>query len=45
VREGYLALADRFPSRYVVLDGTQPPEVLAAGAWGVLGDRRAAGLS
>jgi dTMP kinase len=45
VREGYLALAERFPSRYVVLDGTQPPDVLAAGAWGVLSDRREAAAS
>jgi dTMP kinase len=45
VREGYLALAERFPSRYVVLDGTQPPEVLAAGAWGVLNERREAAAS
>jgi dTMP kinase len=45
VREGYLALADRFPSRYVVLDGTQPPDVLAAGAWGVLSERREAAAS
>jgi dTMP kinase len=42
VREGYLALAERFPGRYVVLDGTQPPEVLAAATWGVFNDRRAA---
>ncbi len=32
VREGYLSLAARFANRYVVLDGTQPPEVLAAAA-------------
>ncbi len=42
VREGYLALAERFPGRYVVLDGTQPPEVLAAATWGVFHDRREA---
>ena len=42
VREGYLALAERFPGRYVVLDGTQPPEVLAAATWGVFNDRREA---
>jgi dTMP kinase len=40
VREGYLALAERFPGRYVVLDGTQPPDVLAAGAWGMFQQRR-----
>jgi dTMP kinase len=42
VREGYLALAERFPGRYVVLDGLQPPEVLAAGACGVFEQRREA---
>jgi dTMP kinase len=42
VREGYLALAERFPNRYVVLEGTQPPDVLAAGAWAVLEQRREA---
>ena len=31
VRQGYLALAQRFP-RIAVLDGTQPPEVLVAAA-------------
>ncbi len=41
VREGYLALAERFSNRYVVLEGTQPPEVLAASAWAVLEERRA----
>ena len=41
VREGYLALAERFPNRYVVLEGTQPPDVLAAGAWAMLEQRRA----
>jgi dTMP kinase len=44
VRDGYLALAERFPSRYVVLEGTQPPGVLAAAAWGVLQQRREAML-
>jgi dTMP kinase len=45
VRAGYHALAERFPNRYVVLDGTQPPDVLAAGAWAVLEQRRKAMLS
>ncbi len=40
VREGYLALAERFPGRYVVLDWTQPPDVLASAAWGVFQQRR-----
>ena len=42
VRDGYLALADRFPSRYVVLDGTQPAGVLATSAFAVLSERREA---
>jgi dTMP kinase len=42
VREGYLALAERFSNRFVVLEGTQPPDVLAAAAWGVFRDRREA---
>jgi dTMP kinase len=42
VRDGYLALAERFPGRYVVLEGTQPPDVLAAGAWAVFEQRREA---
>jgi dTMP kinase len=42
VREGYLALAERFPSRYVVLDGTQPASVLATSAFAVLSERREA---
>ena len=42
VRDGYLALAERFPSRYVVLEGAQPPDVLAAGAWAVFEQRREA---
>ena len=45
VRAGYHALAERFPNRYVVLDGTQPPDVLAAGAWAVLEQRRKAMMS
>lgn len=32
VREGYLTLASRFANRYVVLDATQPPDVVAAAA-------------
>ena len=44
VREGYLALAERFPNRYVVLEGTQPPDVLAAGALAVFEQRREAPL-
>jgi dTMP kinase len=44
VREGYLALAERFPNRYVVLDGTQPPGVLATAALGMFEQRREAKL-
>jgi dTMP kinase len=44
VREGYLALAERFPSRYVVLEGTQPPGVLAVAALAVFEQRREAPL-
>ena len=40
VREGYLELARRFSSRFVVLDGTQPPDGLAANARAWLADRR-----
>ncbi len=40
VREGYLALAERFAHRFVILDGTQPPEVLAAAARDELERRR-----
>jgi dTMP kinase len=32
VRTGYLILAERFMHRFVVLDGTQPPEALVAQA-------------
>jgi dTMP kinase len=45
VRDGYLALAERFPGRYVVLEGTQPAEVLATSAWAVFAERRAAAAS
>ncbi len=44
VRDGYLALAERFSNRYVVLDGAQPPEVLAASAWAIFEERRSAPL-
>ena len=40
VRDGYLALAERFSNRYVVLDGTQPPDALAAAARDALEHRR-----
>ncbi|MEO7039430.1 MAG: dTMP kinase [Candidatus Elarobacter sp.] len=39
VREGYLALARRFP-RMAVLDGTQPPAALAAAALAEIDHRR-----
>jgi dTMP kinase len=39
VREGYLALAERFANRYVVLDGTQPADVLAASAFAIVEQR------
>jgi len=32
VREGYLTLASRFANRYVVLDATQTPEIVASAA-------------
>ncbi|MEA2784922.1 MAG: dTMP kinase [Candidatus Eremiobacteraeota bacterium] len=42
VRDGYLALAERFSNRYVVLEGTEPPGVLAAAALAVFEQRREA---
>jgi len=44
VRDGYLALAQRFTNRYVVLDGTQPPEALAAAAREAFDRRRSVNL-
>lgn len=44
VREGYLQLAERFSNRYVILDGRQPPERLAALASEELARRRSAAL-
>lgn len=44
VRDGYLRLAERFSNRFVVLDGTRPPELLAALASGELAQRRNATL-
>jgi dTMP kinase len=44
VREGYLALAERFPNRYVVLEGTQPADVLATSAAAIFEQRREAAL-
>lgn len=40
VRDGYLALAERFPNRYVVLEGTQPADVLATSAFAIFEQRR-----
>ena len=45
VREGYLQLAHRFSNRFVILDGTRPPELLASLARGELAHRRNAALS
>ncbi len=42
VRRGYLALAERFSNRFVVLDGTRTPEELAAYATAELSRRRSA---
>ena len=44
VRDGYLALAQQFANRFVILDGTQSPELLAASAREVLEERRNAPL-
>ncbi|MBV8643592.1 MAG: dTMP kinase [Candidatus Eremiobacteraeota bacterium] len=44
VRSGYLALAERFAKRYVVLDGTLPREALAAAAREHIEQRRNAAL-
>jgi dTMP kinase len=44
VREGYLQLAERFSDRYVILDGRQPPQRLAALAGEELARRRSAAL-
>ena len=45
VREGYLQMARRFSNRFVILDGTRPPELLASLARGELAHRRKAALS
>ncbi|HTD33477.1 MAG TPA: dTMP kinase [Candidatus Elarobacter sp.] len=45
VRDGYLELARRFSNRFVILDGTRPPELLASLALGELAHRRNAALS
>ncbi|SRR6266542_1124664 len=48
VRDGYLALAMREPTRFLVLDARQPPEVIAGQIWqrvvGML-DERASAMS
>jgi dTMP kinase len=44
VRNGYLRLAERFANRFVVLDGTQPPEALAAAAREAFDHRRSINL-
>lgn len=36
VREGYLQVATRFPSRFVTLDASQTPEALALEAWEII---------
>ncbi|HEY0615314.1 MAG TPA: dTMP kinase [Candidatus Elarobacter sp.] len=40
VRNGYLELAERFANRFVVLDGTEPPDALAEHARNELERRR-----
>lgn len=44
VRDGYLALAERFANRYVVLDGTQPADALAGAARAAFDYRRSINL-
>lgn len=39
LRQAYLAIAQAEPERCVVLDATQPPDVLAASAWEALRER------
>lgn len=37
VREGFLLLARKFPERIVVLDGSVPPDEMAAVIWNIVG--------
>ena len=39
VRNGYLALAQRFPERYVIIDATQPLEKVASNALNAIKER------
>lgn len=39
VRDGYLALMVEEPARWVRLDATQPPELVAAAAWSIVEER------
>ncbi len=39
VRQGYLALAAIQPDRWVVLDATQPPDILEAQVWAAIEER------